>query len=87
MPSLGFLAALAMGLATVVAAATVERPEPHDYVCDHAGWYYYNDHCYLIDPIGTGNMTWQQAADFCPTAHAGRRAILLRIKTKVSVFY
>lgn len=46
-------------------------PQLKDSTCGYAGWYYFEGHCYQIDPIGTVAMAWQAAADFCPTAHAG----------------
>lgn len=78
MPSLRFLATLAIGLAVVVVVSNAKPakvPELRDPTCNDAGWYYYNGHCYLIDPIGTGTMTWQQAADFCPNANSSERFI------------
>lgn len=74
-----FTATLAITVALVAAAVSGERPETSDATCNHAGWYYYGGHCYLVDPVGTEPMAWQTALDFCPVANESEFQVKLSV--------
>lgn len=66
MSAIGFLLAVMATSAFTEDDVLAERGA----FCGVPGWYFDwvgGHHCYLVDPMATGNMTWAEAVEYCAT--------------------